>query len=129
ILGDIPAGAIRENTFSRYPVGSGPFVFRLLQTNGNQDDEHKIVQMTAFDKYFLGEPSVNRLEIHAHPSSEKAVASLKSGATNAVSGVPVSTAEGLGAAGYSVTRHRVSSGVYALFNVSKPALKDKAVRK
>src|SRR5690606_1896837 len=79
ILGDIPAGAIRENTFSRYPVGSGPFVFRLLQTNGNQDDEHKIVQMTAFDKYFLGEPSVNRLEIHAHPSSEKAVASLKSG--------------------------------------------------
>lgn len=128
ILGDIPAGAIRENTFSRYPVGSGPFVFRLLQTVGGQD-EYKIVQMAAFDKYFLGEPNVSRLEIHAHSTSEKAVASLRSGTTNAASRVPASAAEDLSNAGYSVTRHKVNSGVYALFNVSRPVLKDKAVRK
>ncbi len=128
ILGDIPAGAIRENTFSRYPVGSGPFAFRLLQTVGGQDG-YKIVQMSAFDKYFKGDPLVSRFEIHAHANRDKAVDSLRSGAANAVSGAPASTAEDLNTAGYSVTQHRVNSGVYALFNVSRPILGDKTVRK
>lgn len=128
ILGDIPAGAIRENTFSRYPVGSGPFVFRLLQTIGNQDG-YKIVQMSAFDKYFKGEVRINRFEIHAHASRDKAVESLRSGAANAALDVPASSAEDLSKAEYSVTQHRVSSGVYALFNVSRPVLGDKTVRK
>ncbi len=127
LLEDIPAGAIRENTFSRYPVGSGPFAFRLMQTVGGQNG-YKIIQMAAFDKYFKGKPAVSRFEIHAHASREKAVASFRSGAANAISGVPASAAGGLAEAGYSVSRHRINSGVYALFNVSQPTLRDKAVR-
>lgn len=127
ILGDIPAGAIRENTFSRYPVGSGPFAFRLLQTVGGQSG-YKIVQMTAFDKYFKGTPTVARFEIHAHSTKDKAAASLRSGTVNAVSGVPATAMSDLSDAGYSVSRHRVNSGVYALFNTSRPALQEKAVR-
>lgn len=127
ILEDIPAGAIRENTFSRYPVGSGPFTFRLLQTIGGESG-YKILQMTAFDRYFKGTPTVGRFEIHAHTTPEKAVASLKSGAVNAVAGVSASAAHTLSDTAFSVTKHRVNSGVYALFNVSRPALKDKAVR-
>ena len=127
ILSDIPAGAVRENTFSRYPVGSGPFSFRLLQAVGGQDG-YKIVQMTAFDKYFAGKPNVNRFEIHAHSSRDKALSSLRSGTVNAVSGIPASATTELSDAGYSVSRHPVNSGVYALFNVSRPVLSDKAVR-
>lgn len=127
-LEDVPAGAVRENTFSRYPVGSGPFAFRLLQTIGGQNG-YKIVQMAAFDKYFKGEPNVGRFEIHAHATRDKAVASLRSGAVNAVSGVPASAVSGLDEAGYTVTRHRINSGVYALFNVTQPTLSDKTVRK
>lgn len=127
ILGDIPAGAVRENTFSRYPVGSGPFNFRLLQTIGGQQG-YKIVQMTANEKYFKGKPAVSRFEIHAHPSRDKAVASLRSGSVNAVSGVPAAEASSLSDAGYSVSRHRINSGVYALFNTAGPTLSDKKVR-
>lgn len=127
ILGDIPAGAVRENTFSRYPVGSGPFSFRLLQAVGGQNG-YKIVQMVANDTYHKGRPNVNRFEIHAHATRDGAVASLRSGTVNAVSGVPPKTMSDLGDAGYSVTRHRVNSGVYALFNTLQPALKDKSVR-
>jgi len=127
LLEEIPAGAIRENTFSRYPVGSGPFTFRLLQTVGGQNG-YKIIQMAAFDKYYKGEPTVSRFEIHAHATKEKAVASLRSGSVNAVSGVPASAVGSLSDAGYSVGRHRVNSGVYALFNVSRPILQDKTVR-
>lgn len=126
-LGDIPAGAIRENNFSRYPLGSGPFAFRLLQTvNGR--DEYKIIQMVAFDKYFKGRPSVNRFEIHAYATKDATVASLRAGTTNAAHGVPVSSAKELSDEGFTVTKHRIKSGVYSLFNVTKPALKDKSVR-
>lgn len=126
-LNDIPAGAIRENTFSRYPVGSGPFAFRLLQTVGGEQG-YKIVQMAAFDKYYKGEPLVSRFEIHAHPIIDKVVSSLKSGVANAASSVPVTDAQDLSNAGFTVTKHRIDSGVYALFNVSQPILKDKIVR-
>lgn len=128
ILGDVPAGAMRENTFSRYPVGSGPFKFRLLQTTSGKD-EHKIVQMAAFSEYFEGTPKVSRFEIHAFPSREQTVRSLRSGEVNAVSGVPLLSAADLESAGYLVTTHAVNSGVYALFNSSHPILGDHAVRK
>lgn len=128
VLEDIPAGAIRENTFSRYPfVGSGPFTFRLMQTVGGEGG-YKIVQMSAFDKYFKGKPRVSRFEIHALANRDKTVESLKSGAVNAASNVPASSAQDLSSAGYSVTSHKVNSGVYALFNVSRPVLSDKTVR-
>lgn len=127
LLGDIPAGAIRENTFSRYPVGSGPFAFRFLQAVGGQEG-YKIVQMTAFDKYFKGKPKLNRYEVHAHTSKEKAVASLKAGTANAVSGAPASAVNDLKVSSYTVSQHKTNSGVYALFNVSRPAISDKSVR-
>lgn len=127
-LNNIPAGAIRENTFSRYPVGSGPFAFRFLQTASGQEG-YKIVQMTAFDNYFKGKPSVNRFEIHAYPTEEKAVVALRSGVTNAASGVPSSAVADLTKAGFGVGTHSINSGVYALFNTASPILKEKNVRK
>lgn len=126
ILGSVPAGAIRENTFSRYPVGSGPFAFQLLQTAGTNG--HKIVQMSAFDKYYRGTPKVSRFEIHAYTTGDQAAKSLQNSEVNAVSGVPASSAPQLQKEGHSVSTHPLASGVYALFNVTKPALKDKAVR-
>lgn len=128
ILGEIPAGAVRENTFSKYPVGSGPFSFRLLQTAGGEGG-YKIVQMAAFENYFKGRAAVNRFEIHAHATKDGVTEALRRGSVNAASGVKASEMSSLGDAGYSVSRHRVNSGVYALINTSNPILKDKNVRK
>jgi len=127
ILASVPAGAIRENTFSRSPVGSGPFAFRLLQTVGGKNS-HKIVQMTAFDKYFLGTPNVSRFEIHAYTTDDQVVDSLKTTEVNAIADAPATAASDLSKAGYAVGIHTVDSGVYALFNVIQPTLKDKTVR-
>jgi peptide/nickel transport system substrate-binding protein len=126
ILGGVPAGAVRENTFSRYPVGSGPFAFRLLQTAGIGG--HKIVQMAAFNKYYKGTPAVNRFEIHAYPTHEQAAKSLETSEVNAASGVPATSVARLQKEDYSVSTHPVDSGVYALLNVSQPILQDKTVR-
>ena len=127
ILASVPAGAIRENTFSRSPVGSGPFSFRLLQTIGGKNGR-KIVQMTAFDKYFLGTPNLNRFEIHAYGTDDQVVQSLKTDEVNAVADAPATAVADLQKAGYDVSTHTVDSGVYALFNVVQPTLKEKAVR-
>lgn len=129
ILSEVPAGAVRENNFSRYPVGSGPFAFRMLQSAGIGENSHKIIQMTAHDTYFNGTAKVGRFEIHAYATREQVVKSLKSGEVNAASGVPITLMSDLEKAGYSVRSYTVNSGVYALFNVSKPILQDKAVRK
>lgn len=126
ILGGVPAGAIRENTFSRYPVGSGPFAFKLLQSVGAKG--HKIVQMSGFDKYYRGSPKVSRFEIHAFPNRDEAVRSLVNAEVNAVSGIPASSMASLAKGDYSVSVHPVNSGVYALFNTAQPILQDKAVR-
>ncbi len=126
VLGSVPAGAIRENTFSRYPVGSGPFSFQLLQSVGTNG--RKIIQMSAFDKYYRGRPTVGRFEIHAYPTQDQAAKSLLNSEVNAVSGIPASSAAQLKKEDYSISTHPVASGVYALFNAAHPILKDKAVR-
>lgn len=128
VLGEVPAGSIRENTFSRYPVGSGPFTFRRLQSVGGQDG-YRIIQMTAFNDYYAGAPTVSRFEIHAYSTRDEAVASLRSSNVNAVSGVPASVMGNLVRDGYNLSTHTINSGVYALFNVAQPALGDRTVRR
>src|SRR5690606_12052737 len=128
ILGEVPAGAVRENMFSKYPVGSGPFTLKRRQTIDGQQG-YKIVQMAACDDYYKGKPTVSRFEIHAYTSRDATVTALRSGRVNAASGVPASSTADLSKAGYRVTNHTVHSGVYALLNVAQPILKDRAVRK
>lgn len=128
ILGEVAPGAVRENTFSRSPVGSGPFSFRLLQS-ADAGQSHKIVHMTAAENYYGGSPKLGRFEVHAYETADKVVAALRSGEVNAAANVPPTDVGRIDTHNYSVVTKPVSSGVYALFNTDKPALKDVAVRK
>lgn len=127
ILASVPAGAIRENAFSMHPVGSGPFIFKTLQSSGSRAG-HKIVQMSAYDKYHRGFAKVSRFEIHAYSSRGEASRALKQGEVNATSGAPTIDADALAKSGFSVSTHALDSGVYALFNVTQANLTDKRVR-
>lgn len=60
VLGRVDPTTIRENVFSRAPIGSGPFSFRILQTV--EGASHRAVSMTAFKDYYKGTPLVNRLK-------------------------------------------------------------------
>jgi len=125
LLKDVPAGAIRENTFSRAPVGSGPFSFRLLQTSGS---EHKVVNMIASENYYGGAPKLNRFEVHAYDSQDAIMRALKAGEVSAAADVSAINAARVDKHNYQVMPHPVNSGVYALFNVTNPVLKDAVVR-
>lgn len=128
ILGTVPPGAIRENTFSRSPTGSGPFSFRLLQI-AEAGQDHKVVHMNAFENYYGGTPKLSRFEVHAYGTEEGIIRALRSGEVSAAAQISPLKIDQIDTHNYTVVSQPVNSGVYALFNVSNPILKEAEVRR
>ncbi len=127
ILASVDPATIRENTFSRSPIGSGPFSFLLLQTV-NASEQQKIVHMTAFDKYYGGMPKLNRFEIHSYNTQDAIIRALRTGEVNAAADLTGTDAAQIDTHNYTITSQPDDSGVYALLNTASPVLKDKSVR-
>lgn len=127
ILASVAPGAIRENSFSRSPTGSGPFSFLLLQTV-NADKQQKIVHMTAFAKYYGGAPQLNRFEIHSYDTQDAIAKALRSGEVNAAADLSGTDVTQIDTRNYVAISQPDDSGVYALLNTTSPILKDKTVR-
>lgn len=126
ILGAVPAGAIRENTYSRSPVGSGPFSVDLLQ-NISSKTGRKVIQMLANGKYFQGKPKLSRFDIYAYPTENDIAAALKNGEVNAAVVTP-SVASKTNNKLYQSIPLPINSGVYALFNLKSAMLSNQKVR-
>jgi peptide/nickel transport system substrate-binding protein len=126
ILGKVEPSAIRENVFSRAPVGSGPFSFKLLQTVGTTT--HRTVHMSAFEDYYKGMPLINRFEVHAYNEQRDIVRAVKTGQVNAAADLSSADIVQVDTKKYTVTSRPVNAGVYALLNADSPILKDKVVR-
>lgn len=127
VLANVAPGAMRENNFSRSPVGSGPFSFTLLQSAGSEN-QHKIVHMTAFKDYYNGAPLLSRFEVHAYDSQEAILRALRLGEVSAAADLTGVDQNQIDTHNYTVTNKSVNSGVYALFNTDTPILKDKIIR-
>lgn len=126
ILQSVEPSTIRENTFSRAPVGSGPFSFRLLQ---NVDAKtHRAVHMTAYDAYYRGEPMINRFEIHAYTNPSEILTALRTGQVSAAADLAAVDLAQINQDNYTITVRPVNGGVYAMLNVDSPVLQDKKVR-
>ncbi len=128
ILSQVAAGAVRENTYSRAPVGSGPFSFRLLQTASSTTGQHKAVHMAANDAYYKGKPRLNRFEIHAYDMQDNILRALQTGEVSAAADLSGDLVKQVSVDDYTVITRPVDSGVYALFNNNSPIFKDKKVR-
>lgn len=126
ILGKVAPGAVRENVFSRSPVGSGPFSFSLLQTVDAK--RHKVVHMTAFDKYYGGEPMLARMEVHAYDSQDSIMKALRTGEVSAAADLTGADVSQVDTHNYNIVSQPINSGVYALFNTDASILRDKTVR-
>lgn len=127
VLSGIAPGAIRENTFSRSPIGSGPFSLRLLQNVGTESLQ-KIVHLNSYENYYGGKPLLNRFEIHAYSTQEAIVKALRSGEISAATDMGGVGADRIDTHNYTIIDKPVNSGVYALFNMDSMILKDKNVR-
>jgi len=128
LLEDVAPGAVRENTFSQAPVGSGPFSLRLLQNASSIDNTYKIVHMIANTEYYGGAPMLSRLEVHAFQSTDDILRALRTGQVTAAADLSGADIAQVDTNVYTVTDQPIDSGVFALFNTDSPAVQDKAVR-
>lgn len=127
ILGSVEAGSVRENNFSRAPVGSGPFTFRLLQTVDVKKNQ-KVLNMAANSSYYKGMPLISRFEVHSYNSPDDIVDALQAGEVSAAADLSGVKVQQVDQRQYIVETKPINSGVYALLNVTSPVLKDKQVR-
>lgn len=127
ILRDVAPGAVRENAFSRSPIGSGPFAFRLLQS-ASGESQHKVIHMIANDHYYNRSPLLNRFEIHAYDDQEAVIRALRTGEVSAATDITGADAAQIDTRNYKIANQPINSGVYALLNTASPLLKDKALR-
>lgn len=127
ILSKVEPNALRENEFSRSPIGSGPFKLRFTQdidlTTGR-----KIVHMERDMDYYRGAPRLERFQLHAYGTQDAIVTALANGEVNAAADLSRISIAQINQSQYDVTTAAVNNGVYALFNVTREVLKDKTVR-
>ena len=128
VLRTVAPGAVRESTFSRSPIGSGPFSFRLLQA-ADTVSNHKVVHMVANKDYYGGAPKLDRFEIHAYPDEESMIKALRAGELSGAAGVSVTSLDKVKNNRYKVSPQAIDSGVYLLLNNNNPILKDQNVRR
>ncbi len=127
VLKTVMPGAVRESTFSRNPVGSGPFSFRRLQSADGLS-AHKTVHLVASPSYYDGKPKLDRFEIHAYDTEEAIIQALKSRELSGASDISVSAFDDIPKGAYNVTPQAINSGTYLLLNTTNPILKDEKVR-
>lgn len=127
VLKNVAAGAVRESAFSRSPVGSGPFKFRLLQA-ADAVSKHKVVHLTANKSYYGGSPKLDRFELHAYLGESAMLTALKAGELSGASGLSSISVGQVDKQRYRFTPQPLNSGVYLLFNMNNPYLKEDKVR-
>lgn len=125
ILNGIAPESIRESSFSSAPVGSGPFVFRLLQDVGNGK---KIIHMVRNTDYYGGQPKIDRFQLNVYNSSSQILHALSTAEVNAAVDLPASQISQVDTSRYNIETKPINAGVYALFNTKSQILQDQAVR-
>lgn len=128
ILGETDPSIVRDAKFSTYPVGSGPFSFRLRQDVGT-DNAYTVIHMTQNKRYYNGAPKIERFQLHGYDSDENLSKALRSHAVNAVAGLSSNAYEQVRQTGeYEVRTQPVNSGVYGIFNTKSAVLSEEKVR-
>ncbi|MGH9428231.1 MAG: ABC transporter substrate-binding protein, partial [Terriglobia bacterium] len=121
-VGIIPAGTTDQQ--AKRPIGTGPFRFESYA----EDQE---VTLTAFDEYFEGRPSINRLTIKIIPDNSTRESELRKGSVDLAINAdfdPV-TVEGLQRAdGLKVEVINGTNITHLGVNLQDPVLKDQRVR-
>ncbi|HJM04689.1 MAG TPA: peptide ABC transporter substrate-binding protein [Candidatus Saccharimonadaceae bacterium] len=128
VLRDVAPSALRENSFSNNPVGSGPFSFRFTQSI-DANESRRVIYLGRNLEYYGGAPKLERFQLHVYESSDAIVRALNVSEVNAAADVPVSDFDRVSQDRYDTNRQPINSGVYALFNTDTGVLSDRDVRK
>jgi len=127
ILRDVEPAALREDSFSSKPVGSGAFTLRLLQ-EVDAANGRKIVHLAKSESYFKGTPKLDRVQLHVYKDIDSVKRALATSEVNAATDLTITDSNAVSTERYNVEHRPINSGVYALMNTISPVLQDKKVR-
>lgn len=127
LLRDIEPSALRENSFSSKPVGSGPFTLRLTQ-DIDPAQKRKVLHLVRNNQYYRGAPKLDRFQLHVYNNSTAIVRAISTAEVNAATDFSVTDSQQIPQERYVIEHKPINAGVYALFNTSSSILKDKVVR-
>lgn len=127
ILKDVQPANLREHAFSKSPISSGPFAFRLLQ-NVTSDGSKKVLYLQANNNYHGGVAKLERFQLYVYPTQNDIAKSLR---TREITGTPeliYNEQSDEVKSMYAAESHSLNNGVYALFNANSQFLHSKAIR-
>lgn len=127
ILRNVEPSSIRENDFSKNPIGSGPFIFRFVQ-DIDPDVGRKIIHLARNGGYYRGIAKLDRFQLHVYDTRDAIIRAIKTSEVNAASDLTITDTESFVTERYTAKNTPINSGIYALFNTSSPILQDSKVR-
>ncbi|NCU30186.1 peptide ABC transporter substrate-binding protein [Candidatus Saccharibacteria bacterium] len=129
ILDGVTTSKLREHSFSRIPVGSGPFKFQRIQII-SPSTNRMVIHMEKNDKYYGGTVRLSRFQIHTFKSSEYLKKGILTGEVNAAFRLSASDIQTVQSQNPFIknTHMKLNNGVFAIFNTSSPILADSTVR-
>jgi len=127
ILGKVAPGNIRENDFSKNPIGSGPFQLSFVQ-NVNEKSNRKVVYMARNDSYYLGKARLSRFQLHVYDSEDEIVDALSKNEVTAAAGISFTNIDKVDAKRYEVISKPIQSGMYAIINTQSKLLNNLKLR-
>jgi len=126
-LRSVAPSELRENAFSKKPIGSGPFTLRFIQ-DIDTSAGRSILHLARNDSYYRGAPKLDRFQLHVYAKSEAIVRAVATSEVNAATDLSVSDAAKITSDRYDVEQRPINAGVYALFNTTTGVMADKTVR-
>lgn len=126
-LKDVKPSNLREHDFSKAPISSGPFAFRLLQ-NVTSDGSKKVLYLQSNIYYYGGTPKLDRLQLYVYPTQDDIVKSLRTREITGTSELIYNDQPAEVKSMYATESHSLNNGVYALFNNNSQFLQSKSVR-
>lgn len=127
ILATVSPGALYDSSFSRSPVGSGPFVYRLLQAADGVSNQ-KVLYMTASTTYYGGAPMLGRYELHAYTDEDSLIDAVNASEITSAVDVGAPRLGDIHNSAYQAHDYAINNGVYALMNNATDPFRDKNVR-
>ena len=128
VLENVAPATLRDHSFGRSPVTSGPFKFRLLQTD-NRESGRKAVHMTANESYHFGKPKLDRFQLYAYASLDEITKGLRTSEIMATPELTYASQPENVKKMYDMKAYETHNGVYALFNSKSPILQSPSIRK
>lgn len=129
ILKDVEPANMRENGFGLRPNGTGPFKFNYLRTVDSTSGR-TVVHLEANDRYYRGQPLLNRFQIHTYLDRDNLQRAISSSEVNAALGLGVDQINQLKSMpSLQAVTNNLSDGMFAIFNNSSPVLKDVDLRR